>query len=73
MLRPARPATPVEGRVELGEDVLDVAARLADLEALADAEDRREPVPVGRLDLGVDDRVVLVVVLRAARCGPTTT
>jgi hypothetical protein len=38
---------------------------LTDLKALAAAEDRRDAVPVGRLDLRVDDRVVLGVVLPA--------
>jgi hypothetical protein len=33
--------------------VLDVGARPADPERLADAEDRGEPVPVGGPDLGV--------------------
>ena len=53
---PARRGTSLEAGLDLGEDVLDVLAGLADLEALADAEDRREAVPEGRLDLGVDDR-----------------
>ena len=54
---PSRPAR------ELGEDVLDVVARLADLEPLADADDRGEAVLVCRGDLGVHRLVGLGVVL----------
>src|SRR6266542_1209073 len=53
---------PVEGRVELRHRVRDVVTGLADVQALADAQDRRQPIGQGRLHLGVDDRVVLVVV-----------
>src|SRR6266508_239282 len=53
---------PVEGRVELRHRVRDVVTGLADVQALADAQDRRQPIGQGRLHLGVDDRVVIVVV-----------
>jgi hypothetical protein len=43
--------------------VLDVGARLPDLEPLADADDRGHAGRLGPLGLGADQRVVLRVVL----------
>src|SRR6478752_2248246 len=54
---------PVEVLAQLGDDVLDLAALLAHVESLAAAEDRRQAVGIGRLDLGVDDGVGLAVAL----------
>src|SRR3954468_279948 len=55
----------LEAALDLGEGVGDVVARLADVQLLADAQDRGEAVLVGGLDLGVDDLVGLRVVLTA--------
>src|SRR5690606_5066451 len=56
---------PGQRAVELLERVLDVAALLADRQAVAHAQDRGEPVAERGLELGVAERVVLVVVLPA--------
>src|SRR5919112_2617361 len=45
-------AQALQGAVQLGEDVRNVLAGLADLQPLTDAEDRRQAVPVRRLHLG---------------------
>src|SRR5689334_15476284 len=52
-----------ERALELGDHVFDVRARLAHLKRLAHAEDRRDRYRQGRLDLRVDEGVVLVVVV----------
>lgn len=54
-----------QGAVDLRKRVLDVFARLADLEALTDAHDRHDAGLDGLAGLGVDQRVDLPVVLTA--------
>src|SRR5579859_913948 len=58
---------PGQPRVKLRAAIIEVAARLPDGQRLADAEHRGHLLPEDRPDLGVDQRVVLIVVLPALR------
>src|SRR4029450_12991464 len=56
-----------ESPIELTKRVLDLTALAAYIEALPDAHDRGELVGLGRLDLGVHEGIVLMVVLPPLR------